>query len=72
MAVGTMAELAVERVISRGLRSQLADARAILDRRAREAFRDGMRHGAAAWPLALLIGAVVGSVATLVAFSLFA
>jgi len=64
MAVGPLAELAVNRALMNGLRQQLADARAIADRRAREAFAEGLDRGRAGWPVMLLIGAGVGGVAT--------
>lgn len=71
MAVGTLAELAIERTISAGLRSELETIKrevegarvkqATLDARIAEAFAAGVHRGRAAWPLALLVGAAVGA-----------
>lgn len=57
---GPQAELAINRALMRGLHQQVADAQAIADRRAREAFEAGLQRGRAAAPVALLIGMGLG------------
>lgn len=60
VAIGPLAELAINRVMVRALREQVADAVAIADRRADEAFEAGIKRGRGAWPIALLFGFMVG------------
>lgn len=72
MAIGPLAELALNRAMMRTLRTQLADAQAIADRRARDAFAEGVQRGRAAWPVALLIGAGLAGTLTAIAFAWFA
>lgn len=67
-----LAELGVLRTINEGLRTRLADATAIADRRALEAHQRGLDRGRAGVVVALLLGGVFGSAATLIFFYFFA
>lgn len=69
--VGPLAELALNRAIMKSLREQLTDAQAIVNRRAAEAYADGLHRGRAAWPIGLLIGAAIGGILTAFSFALF-
>jgi hypothetical protein len=60
MMAGPLAELAINRALMRGLEQRVADAQAIADRRAREAYEAGLRHGRRLIPVALLVGAGSG------------
>lgn len=66
--VGEMTELAVLRSVNRGLQQQVADAQAIADRRAREAFEAGVQRGTMTWTTAAIIGGVLGAIGGLIGF----
>lgn len=71
MPAGPMAEAAIYRARVAGLEQQLRDALALADRRAREAWRQGLERGRGAVLIGLLLGAMSGSAVTGLAFVIF-
>jgi len=70
--VAPIAELAINRSIMRGLYSRIADAQAIADRRARDAYGDGLKRGRRAALGWLFVGGASGFLSALaVGFAIF-
>lgn len=65
MAVGPLAQLALNRAMVRALREQMAaltaDTQQLADRRAQDAYDAGLRRGRAAWLIAALFGFMAGT-----------
>lgn len=70
--VGPLAELAIERTISAGLRRELEDLQRGYCRHEREAYDSGVQEGRAAWRIGFLFGFMCGAASVGLYFALVA
>jgi len=71
MAIGPLAQLAIERTVSASLRKELDDLQCGFCTREREAYDSGVQHGRAAWPIGFLFGFMCGAASVGLYFVLF-